>query len=489
MKQFIQGLLAIGVNMDIEKPNYHLFMEAKKHFLYDVNINSIVSISEELYHFLDEWDDDLKRKIPESLKDSVQFLLKHGYLSGKRKINHILHYETDIMVDLLKNNMSMMILQVTQNCNLRCNYCVYSGSYINRTHTKARMTIDKAKKAIDFLARHSSNCGEVSIGFYGGEPLLEIKLIEETVMYAKSIFGAKKIHFNITTNATLLNLDIARFLFENDFNITVSLDGPKEIHDKNRVFANSNEGSFETVIRNIESIKEMYPERMDKIAFNAVLDMSQNVSCSNDFFMNYDTVKRCNVNGTFVNQVNRKYIIQYDNEHYADANYEVFKVFLYACRKEMFYSYKPTVFGSEISAIKQTMEDRYIGKEGYEDRISPGGQCLPGIQRFFVTVEGKFFPCERVDETAENLCIGNLEDGIEIDKVLSILNVAQLTTENCKDCWCYKMCYQCVSKAQKDGRIDASARLMWCSQTKENIENIIRNYIVLKKYGCEFEEV
>lgn len=124
MKQFIQGLLAIGVNMDIEKPNYHLFMEAKKHFLYDVNINSIVSISEELYHFLDEWDDDLKRKIPESLKDSVQFLLKHGYLSGKRKINHILHYETDIMVDLLKNNMSMMILQVTQNCNLRCNYCV-----------------------------------------------------------------------------------------------------------------------------------------------------------------------------------------------------------------------------------------------------------------------------------------------------------------------------------------------------------------------------
>ena len=475
--------------MRMKKPNYYLFEEGKKYYIYDVNINSIVSIPEELYWFLDEWKNDIDREIPESLIETMQFLTEHGYLSEKRKINYVSHFEAAVLHDLLDSNMSSIILQVTQNCNLRCKYCVYSGSYINRTHTKARMSVDTAKKAIDFLASHSSNSSDISIGFYGGEPLLEISLIEEIVTYAKGIFGGKKINFNITTNATLLNMDIANFLIENDFNITVSLDGPKEIHNKNRVFANSNKGSFDTVMKNIEAIKERFPEAIGKIAFNAVIDMSQDVGCSNDFFMSYDTVKNMGVNGTFVNQVNRKDVVKYDYKNYADANYEVFKVFLYACNKKLFNVYKPTVFGSEISSIKQTMCDRYVGKEGFEDRISPGGQCLPGIQRFFVTVDGKFFPCERVDETSNDLCIGNLEEGIAIDKALSILNIAQLTTEQCKNCWCYKMCYQCVAKAQKDGKIDASARLKWCTQTKENVENTIRNYIVLKKYGCEFEEV
>ena len=129
-----------------------------------------------------------------------------------------------------------------------------------------------------------------------------------------------------------------------------------------------------------------------------------------------------------------------------------------------------------------------VGVEGYEDIISPGGQCLPGIQRFFVTADGKFFPCERVDETSEELCIGDLQQGINIDNAIKILNVADVTSRQCIECWCYKMCYQCISKAQEDGRINAEARLKWCQQTRAGVEGTIKDYIILKKYGCKFEE-
>lgn len=475
--------------MKIKKPNIHIFAEHKKYYLYDVNINAVVTIPYELYNFFLLWKDEDEKEISLDIKEDICFLMEQGFLTEKRRIGKIKHFETDLLKDLYTHNMGSMILQVTQNCNLRCEYCVYSGSYVNRVHTNKRMSYDTAVKAIDFLALHSSNCNEVSIGFYGGEPLLEIELIKKVVSYANVALGEKKINFNITTNATLLKNDIADFLVQNDFNITISLDGPRNIHNKNRIFANSNKGTFDSIMENIESIREKYPFFDKRISFNAVIDLMQNVSCTNEFFLNYETVKGLNVNGTFVNPVNRKEILDFDPELNAISNYEVFKVFLYACNKEFFSKYKPTLYESEIAAIKQTMCERYIGIEGYEDIISPGGQCLPGIQRFFVTVEGKFFPCERVDETSEELCIGDLQQGINMENAIKILNIANVTSEQCIECWCYKMCYQCISKAQKDGKINAGARLKWCQQTRGSVEGTIKDYITLKKYGCKFEEV
>lgn len=61
------------------------------------------------------------------------------------------------------------------------------------------------------------------ISFYGGEPLLEMKLIHEIIAYANKVFKGKNIRYNMTTNATLLNDEIVKFLYENDISITISL--------------------------------------------------------------------------------------------------------------------------------------------------------------------------------------------------------------------------------------------------------------------------
>ena len=61
-----------------------------------------------------------------------------------------------------------LILQVTQRCNLHCEYCVYSGNYETRNHTNKKMSLSIAKKAIDFFQEHSTDQNNVTIGFYGG---------------------------------------------------------------------------------------------------------------------------------------------------------------------------------------------------------------------------------------------------------------------------------------------------------------------------------
>lgn len=103
-------------------------------------------------------------------------------------------------------------------------------------------------------------------------------------------------------------------------------------------------------------------------------------------------------------------------------------------------------------------------------------------------MDGKFFPCERVDEESSELCIGDLKNGFDLENAKKILNVAKITEKECRECWCYKMCSQCVAKAGENGKIEAANRLKWCKQSRENAEEYIKNYIVLKNFGCKFEE-
>lgn len=87
---------------------------------------------------------------------------------------------TELLDDILDVNIESINLQVTQNCNLRCEYCPYTGNfYNNRRHTNKSMSFELVKRGIDFLYNHSMNCEVVNVAFYGGEPLLEFELIKK----------------------------------------------------------------------------------------------------------------------------------------------------------------------------------------------------------------------------------------------------------------------------------------------------------------------
>lgn len=395
-----------------EIPNIHLFEVYERKFLYDIDTNSIMEIPKEVYDFLLDLlvcknETELKSKLTnldDNISRNIAFLENQGLLHPINKNLKIEHVETGILQEIYNGNLSMMTLQVTQNCNLRCKYCVYSGSYINRMHTNKRMDWDTAKRAVDFYYEHSRSSMEVALGFYGGEPLLELELIKKVVDYAETLFKGKKISFNMTTNATLLTNEVVQYMLGHNFHIAISLDGPKNIQDGNRVFADKERGTFDTVMKNMEGIRKMYPEFIEKISFNAVIDLSKDVGCANDFFMSYEMVKDVFVMGNMINDANRKEKIDINRKFLADAAYEEFKVFLYYCTN-IFHQYKPTLMDGRFRGIKQMYYNRMVARNSKTTQDCPGGQCLPGAQRFFVNAYGKFYPCERVNEAADAFCM------------------------------------------------------------------------------------
>ena len=150
------------------------------------------------------------------------------------------------------NEIKALCLHICHDCNLRCKYCFADeGAYHSR---REFMSLETAKKAIDFLIENSGNRKILETDFFGGEPLMNFDVVKQTVYYAKEQAAkrGKKFLFTLTTNGLLLSGDIADFLNEEMENVVLSLDGRKEVHDAVRKTANG-KGSFDLVIDNLKN--------------------------------------------------------------------------------------------------------------------------------------------------------------------------------------------------------------------------------------------
>lgn len=143
-----------------------------------------------------------------------------------------------------------LVLNITNQCNLACTYCYEFGAdKIATPQGKPKyMTLETAKASIDFLLASSGNREAVHITFFGGETLMNFKLLREVVAYAnaEAAGAGRKITYSLTTNATLLTDEIIDFLSDNAIGVTVSMDGPAELQDKRRVYKNG-KGSYAVI--------------------------------------------------------------------------------------------------------------------------------------------------------------------------------------------------------------------------------------------------
>ena len=145
-----------------------------------------------------------------------------------RKISHL-----DIEYSLA--NLKQLVFEVTDACNLRCKYCAYADLYEGYDQREnLKLPFQKAKLIIDYLYEYWEKryCIEVNdpitIGFYGGEPLLNVPFIQQVINYIESLNPiGKKFHYNMTTNAILLDRYMD-FLAENEFRLLISLDGDEK---------------------------------------------------------------------------------------------------------------------------------------------------------------------------------------------------------------------------------------------------------------------
>jgi uncharacterized protein len=141
-------------------------------------------------------------------------------------------------------------LAVAQKCNLACGYCyAREGSFGGAPKDMALAT---ACASIDLLFSETAKGDRVNLAFLGGEPLVNRDVVRAATVYAarEGVRRNVGVGFSITTNGTLLNDSDAEFFEEHGFAVTVSLDGPRELHDRQRPYKGGG-GSFAAVQRRL----------------------------------------------------------------------------------------------------------------------------------------------------------------------------------------------------------------------------------------------
>ena len=146
-----------------------------------------------------------------------------------------------------------LCLHVAHTCNLNCSYCFASqGKYHGE---RAVMSFEVGKQALDFLVAHSGGRHNLEVDFFGGEPLMNFQVVKELVAYARSIEAesGKHFRFTLTTNGMLIDDEVIDFANREMSNVVLSLDGRKEIHDRNRVDY-AGRGSWETIVPKFQKL-------------------------------------------------------------------------------------------------------------------------------------------------------------------------------------------------------------------------------------------
>ena len=287
--------------------------------------------------------------------------------------------------------MNFLTIQLTQNCNLRCSYCAYtSNGGSTRLHQNKTINLETIKKAILILRNNSIDSNNLSIGFYGGEPLIEFDLIKETVYFVKKELMGRNINYTITTNSTLLNNEILDFFEKEEFQLVLSLDGPKEINDKNRKFESGMGSVYDKVIENVIKIESEYPELFKKLSINMVIDPTQNFEDYEKLFYYNQSLEKINVTATFV------------DDNYSEEEYIATETFLkqYHEAKNKYFSYylgktkieNKTFLSSLFAVSYKELLKGHRKTYSLGDKGCPSGPCLPGKQRLMVNVDGVFFP-------------------------------------------------------------------------------------------------
>ncbi len=246
----------------------HTFRYHDKFYAYDTGSGALHECDEATAHILSGEPADISDEELKSTLADIEGLKEAGLL-----------YAEEVKTAPVKSNeVKALCLHICHDCNLRCRYCFADeGAYHN---VREMMSLETAKAAIDFLIRESGNRKVLEVDFFGGEPLMNLSVIKETVAYAKAEAAkrGKRFLFTTTTNGLLLDDDAIAFLNAEMENVVLSLDGRKEVHDAVRKTV-SGKGSFDAVI---EKIKKFVKIRGDKHYYVRGTFTAKNLDFSKD---------------------------------------------------------------------------------------------------------------------------------------------------------------------------------------------------------------
>lgn len=321
---------------------------------------------------------------------------------------------------------------VTKDCQLACKYCYLVGK--NETE---RMTWETAKAAIDYILEHEENRNfkqeSVVFDFIGGEPFLEIDLIDKICDYIKSEMFRRNHHwfnsyrFNFSTNG--INYDsekVQKFIEKNrtHLSIGITIDGTKRKHDLNRVYKGSEKGSYDDVARNIPLWTKQFPEAGTKVTISSA-DLPY--ICESVLHL-YDLgIKQVNINCVF-------------EDVWKEGDDQLFEEQLTELADKI-------IDGGKYEENACSFFSENMGKP-LDCKLQNNNWCGAG-RMLAVDAAGNLYPCTRFAQYSlrdkEAWIIGNTKDGIDENKLRPFLTLDRCTqsTEECKDCEVAEGCAWC----------------------------------------------
>jgi uncharacterized protein len=160
--------------------------------------------------------------------------------------------------------LTTLVLNVTSKCNLSCKYCYeYGEDRIVESTSKPRFMDEvTARQSVDFMFAEAGDAPKVHLTFFGGETLLNFKVLKSALAYARERARAdgKEVDASLTTNATLLRDEIIDWMVEQDVGVTVSMDGDQERQNALRVFANG-QGTYDVVAPKVQELLRRHRRR------------------------------------------------------------------------------------------------------------------------------------------------------------------------------------------------------------------------------------
>lgn len=246
-------------------PPYHVFEWLGECFVYDTSSCRFMRIDSPTLHFLElclthsiedsrnvlltgrEWTETMV----ESVAREVNVLAEHGLFDRPDYSISTSHLEKELTQRYDATPWNKLELALAETCNLACKYC-YCGTCRNLLPNQGVMSEAIARQAITWLFAVSGKSENVSITFFGGEPLLNKPVLRFVVDYSQRLakLHGKKVFYSMTTNGTLLDDETITIIKRYNFGLMVSLDGPPEIHNA-QCPTRGGEGSFEAAVAGI----------------------------------------------------------------------------------------------------------------------------------------------------------------------------------------------------------------------------------------------
>ncbi|MBW9152746.1 thioether cross-link-forming SCIFF peptide maturase [Clostridium estertheticum] len=407
----------------------HKFIQDNEHYVIDVNSGALHMVDEIVYDLLDENELRKKEDLIEDFKNKYSI---EDINEVYDEIQSLIQEETLYTGDLYKSialsgakeepYIKALCLNIIHDCNLRCKYCFADeGEYHG---ARKAMSVEVGKKSIDFVLEKSGPRKNIEIDLFGGEPLMAFEMIKEIVKYARvqEKIYKKSIRFTMTTNATLFNDEIMKYMDENMGNIVLSIDGRKAVNDKVRVKVDGS-GSYDNILPKIKKMVDMR-----------------------------DKSKQYYVRGTFTRE-NTDFFE--DIKHMADLGFEEISIEPVVLPPEHNLSLReedlPVIF-EQYDKLYADMLKRY--KDGtsfkfYHFNIDlKGGPCVykriagcgAGHEYVAITPDGDIYPCHQFVGNKDFL-IGDIYTGITNKKMVKEFKEAHIYNKpTCTECWAKFYC-------------------------------------------------